>query len=300
MTLSFGMVSHGDPRRHQAAIALLRAIYGDCRIYLHHDAKDDIDTVWLRRRHIALVERRSIVWGGWSLVEVFLSIMRAHLATHAPEHLVFLSAMDVPVADAQRAQSLLASADVHIHRFPVVGTSWLEERYARRWHVLRPNLPARFIGHSLSRMDRITRGRLVEVRGLSGAAAPALSRRRPVGLVGHQLTYGSAWFSASPLGVERLVLAADGTRITEHFRRTLIPDEAFFHTALTSPRTSAGLRVSDSDARYIQWSGGPHPDLLTEEHLAAAVASPGHALARKVDLLQRPELSDFVRRALAP
>ncbi len=76
------------------------------------------------------------------------------------------------------------------------------------------------------------------------------------------------------------VLLAVDPDITSHFRRTLIPDEAYIHTVLLN---EPGLNVKEGRSTYAPWEHfGRLPHLvLREEDLPAVIASQA-PFARKI------------------
>jgi hypothetical protein len=103
-----------------------------------------------------------------------------------------------------------------------------------------------------------------------------LRRSLPAGLEPHD---GSAHWCLSRACLEYVV--ARDPEIIRFFRRSAVPDEAFFQTILMS--SPLAPTIVNDDLRYIDWSEGrPSPRVLTMADLETLKAS--HALfARKFD-----------------
>jgi hypothetical protein len=100
---------------------------------------------------------------------------------------------------------------------------------------------------------------------------------------------GDHWFVANRKSAQALLENSETNRkLTRHFNRRPIGDEAFYQTVLCN---TAGLRICPKNKRYSDWTGcWSHPRTLTEADFPALLAS-GDYFARKFvfnpDLLRR-------------
>ena len=97
---------------------------------------------------------------------------------------------------------------------------------------------------------------------------------------------GDHWFVANRKSAHALLDDSETNRkLTRHFNRRPVVDEAFPHTVLCN---TPGLKISPQSKRYSDWTGSwSHPRTMTEADFPALLAS-GDYFARKFDF--NPEL----------
>jgi hypothetical protein len=105
---------------------------------------------------------------------------------------------------------------------------------------------------------------------------------------------GQTWWNLGRRAVDRILENPEMTRYLaqRRFRSTLVPDEAFFQTALLN--FPADLHLVNSHRRFYRFpktGGSAHPETLTIRDLDAILAS-GAFFARKVDEDASGELLD--------
>ncbi len=105
---------------------------------------------------------------------------------------------------------------------------------------------------------------------------------------------GSQWWSLGRRSVDRILNGASCTEylLRRRFRTTLLPDEAFFQTALLN--SPLGLNLVNDHRRFYRFpktGGSGHPDILTIHDFDSILASRPF-FVRKVDEGVSDELLD--------
>jgi hypothetical protein len=106
---------------------------------------------------------------------------------------------------------------------------------------------------------------------------------------GFKLHGGNVWMTIRKPAVRAVLRFVDARpEIVEYFRRTIVPEEAFFPTIMAN---DPSLRLSDRELRYYDFRGSRHgrPRVFNESDLPELQAS-GCYIARKFDLNASPGL----------
>jgi hypothetical protein len=102
---------------------------------------------------------------------------------------------------------------------------------------------------------------------------PVRRRLPPVPLYG-----GSQWIVLHRSAYQYVLGLPEDHPVNRAMRHALLPDELYFHTVLANSHLRPTL-VRDN-LHFIKWGGREHPDVLTEQDLAAIEAE-GKLFARK-------------------
>jgi Core-2/I-Branching enzyme len=184
--------------------------------------------------------------------------------------------------------------------------TYLQERYfyryfwtpRRSWALLSPNMQ-RIAAAGLQRaVHAFPSGNVVRVQRRTRGFSPAIAfraRHHPFAPT-RPCRKGADWFVLSrPVfeGLQARTRAAP--ELVRYFRRTYIPTESFFHTVLlpTWESQNAGTNL-----HHRRFSGGPHPDVLTEDDFAELRTS-GQFFARKFDSSSAGLLNRIDRKLLS-
>ncbi len=282
MRIAFLLVVHKNFAQFQR---LFRLVYDPADYYLVHvDRKSPPDFHAAVRELVAgkpnvrMLESTNIVWGGWSLVALFLRAIHEFL--HWADdwsHFTALSGQDFPLQPVDRFREFLAQN------------------------------PGRNYVDALD-MERDWPAGMVRVR-FYWFKIPGLPVRRPVRipfirrrfLPGARAYQGSQWVTLSRPFCEFVDSSPEVEPYRRFFRTTGVPDEVFFQTLLIhSP--FADTRVDDH-LRYIIWTGGSSPKTLVSADVPTMLAS-GKFFGRKfepgVDARVMDELEAHIARAAAP
>jgi hypothetical protein len=285
----------------EALAARIRQL-SDGPIVVHHD-QNAAAMPWGGRppSGVHLVERRRVDWGGWSIVDATLRMMRLATESLAADWVVVVSGEHWPVLDLRSWEQRLdrGSADallptvalphrLHFGHGDHDGNRFLA-RAAHRWHkVPRPN--SRLLHKALSGASKLSQSLhpLVKLEySLRGDAWFIGVRRRRGPVSGWPLYKGSEWIACRAGAVAELL--ATPADVTSWFEGSHIPDECYVQSVL---HQASELVTHDALVTWVP----PEPQrptpgwmMLQPEHLAEVVAS-GAPFARKVDLARRPEV----------
>ncbi len=233
-----------------------------------------------------------MAWGDFSLVRVTLRLMALAVDTTDFDWFVLLSGQDYPIQPLARIETALRSEGVHgyisgvaveegvpcgpvecVVQRPGEPCAECVTRYTFSYYAL-PWMPgigriARCVGSS--RIDRWINAHQPYVR-----VRPSFQRGLPTRLGFRtgwpfgptmRLYKGSQWFSLHRDAVRYVLdFVRHNPGYVRHFRRTSIPDEAFFQTMLLN---QPKLRMSRNNMRFVSWTDpwSPHPDILVLEDL---------------------------------
>ncbi|HWD76092.1 MAG TPA: beta-1,6-N-acetylglucosaminyltransferase [Solirubrobacteraceae bacterium] len=253
-------------------------------------------------------------WGGWSLVSATIEAFEDARRRYDPDWMVLISGQDYPIRRLHEWERELLTGDhdavVPAERLgegrfglrPREARDGLVMRYTHRWYRLPqlgvvPRLPRRLV-----RVVRAVWYRYIyDLQALVTLNELPRGQGWMLGIRRHRVpwTPGIASYKGEQwLALSRRALAAslDGERARSwqrFFATTLVPDEAYFPTALINDRA---IRVNRSRVSWLRWEEDvtkPHPVTLDRATLAEAVAS-GAPFARKFDEDAAPGLLDVV------
>ncbi len=257
MNLAYLILAHGQPDHLQRLISALREDW--TRFYVHIDTKADMrpfEPLRALPQTVLIDDRVDACWGGYSLVQATLNLMAAALRdTPAPDWLLLLSGADYPIR-----------SNLEIRRY-------LENSPSE--HISLMKMPTPDGRKPLNRLERYhfegARGRPKAKRVLLTQTNRLLEKfykrnYRPI--LGDMTPYASSqWWALSRDAVRYILdFVATHRRFVDFYKRSLIPDEMFFHTILgNSPfreRTARNLT-------YADWTRGlsRNPAALTAAHI---------------------------------
>jgi len=277
VTVAYLVFSHRNPDQVLRLLRTLRAGSPDARLISHHDGALDVP---------ASVERvlppTRVTWGGVSQLAMMLRGMQ-HALTGEFDWLVLLSGQDYPLRPLAAIERDLRAGGVDafvegVEVQPPPGDEFTRRYFYRYRRAREPGrLGSRFLAAAGLPVRRLPGGVFVG----RPATPPLLPVRR-----------GSDWLSLSRRAVETVTSVAPD--VLDHFRRTIMPNEALPHTVLyASP-----LRLSGDTRRYMRWAeGAAHPRLLGLGDLDAMLGS-GLDFARKFDTAVDARVLDELDRVL--
>lgn len=288
------ILSHKDRRQVEALAHRILELSPRANVVIHHDLKDDT-LPWDGRppARVYLVERTAVEWGGWSIVDATLRMIRfAHEHLHR-EWLVIVSGEHWPVTDleAWEARVIASGADALMPtevlptrlRFGARNKEANRDlaRCRLRWfRVRRPRTAAvQKIVSALSKLSDFTHPVFkLEFSLRNDSWFVGLPRgRRPVKQ--WDLHKGSEWFACSARSAS-VLLQAD-PQVASWFEHSHIPDESYFQSLL---HHDGRLHI---DRSVVTWVPPQPPTptpgwmLLKAEELSLVSAS-GAAFARKL------------------
>lgn len=286
MRLVFLVLSYQDPAILGRLTAALR--HPDDRTFVHVDAKVDAapfraavapgDAEFLEPRH-------HISWGGFSMIEATLDLMRQAQAAGEWDYAFLLSGADYPVRP--RAE-LVAHLEAH------PGMSWLSfyamAPSSQFWHIIE-----RYYAQD-DAARRSGRRRALVHHAVQAANRVLPARRFPRAWKPYR---GSTYWCLSREVVDYVVAAVEGgvTRDLERFGRFMVlNDEVFFHTVVLNSPLAASVvgwqthghlapgehfRENDVHLHYIDWDPAREDPAVLVESDWPKVAASQRFFARK-------------------
>jgi hypothetical protein len=254
VTVAYVVFSHQYPEQVVRLLRTLRAGSPGARLISHHRGPLAAPGVGVER----IVPPTRVSWGGGSQLAMMLRCLQ-HALRDEFDWLVLLSGQDYPLRPPAAIERDLrfGGVDGFVEAAVVTPEDEFARRYDYRYRRVRP-----WVGRAL--------GPFCATRHMPGGMLAGRRATPPI-----PVRRGSDWLSLSRRAVEAVV-GAD-PRVVDHFRRTILPTEAFPQSVLHA----SGLRLSGDTRRYTRWDvGAPHPRLLGIEDLDAMLAS-GCDFARK-------------------
>lgn len=227
--IAFLLLAHEHPSL--CARLAARLLEDGDAVFLHLDAKSDDgfraafeERLGDRSTQVRWVQRVSVAWGDWSMIEATLSGLRAigqARETERIDYVYLLSGADYPTRSLSALRAYLQrnpDRDFIEHK-PADTTDWVaggfqRERYQyRHWWSWREH--PRLFSLNAELQKRL-----------------GLKRRFPEGLTPHM---GSQWWVLRWSSCERVLetLERDGS-LARFFRTTVVPDELFFQSLVAS------------------------------------------------------------------
>jgi hypothetical protein len=232
-----------------------------------------------------------VEWGSWTYLQALLRGLRRINDQVDPDWTVVLSGQDYPLGHHRELESFLSGSGHAAHLAGFWELNPLELRNRPQDEFVLRHAYRHF---ELPWVPRRLPRRLAYRRELPPALRPQLGLRR-LRTPDVRLHVSSDWPTLSRAAV-RAVLGFAQRRpdVMRHLRRSFVPAESLFATALGNDRE---LSVGTGPHRYWDWPPGEaHPRVLTEADLPAALASGAH-FARKFDTSVDSGVLDALDRA---
>ena len=257
--------------------------------FIHIDAKvksADLDALAAipRRSSVTFVERHSISWGDFSMVEAELSLLRAAVPGKY-DYYHLLSGVDVPIKSRDYIESFFEENN----NINYVNFSHPEIARHDRWRV-RFYFPFQRFNIRKVRLRRFLRNASIGAQLLLGVDR---TKRYPPDTVFQK---GTQWFDITRSFAEYILSREDWIRDT--FRSTYCPDELVVQSLAAGSSFRETLRPDAYDGnhrnccRYLDWKRG-NPYVFTEGDFDELIhADPACLFARKFDYGSHPEIVD--------
>jgi hypothetical protein len=252
MKIAYLLLAHTYPKHLARMITSLSS--HDSAFFLHIDEKSNIDKFSpIKGENVFFSNRRiPVYWGEYSMVEAILILIKQALSSvDRYDYFILLSGADYPLRSKE-----------YIQNFLVYNSGMQFISIAR--------VPTPEAGISLSKIRKISvpsRRPVLKFLVKVGARL-RLAERDCSRYLGHLQPFGgSTWWALTRSACDYIV---DFTQRNQSFCRffeyTYTPDEMFFHTIIGNSvfRDNVGRSLM-----YDDWSfGGPHPEMITEQHIA--------------------------------
>ncbi len=246
---------------HFSQLGTLLGLLDDPRndIYIHVDQKVDefprqMLNEKLRYAHIYYIDRLSISWGGYSMVQCEINLLEAAVSNTAAEYAYYhlLSGVDLPLRSQEQ-----------IHRFFDENTGKEFLSFSTKANQTKDFLDRVAFYHLLQEKVGRTRGALSKIETLLIKSQQYLHIDR-LGSDRDRFYKGNQWFSITD-ALARFVLLPEQKAFTEkHMKWSCCSDELFIQT-LTMNSPYKDNIVNDS-MRMIDWKRGTPYTFRTEDY----------------------------------
>ncbi|ATE60922.1 beta-1,6-N-acetylglucosaminyltransferase [Thauera sinica] len=311
----YAIFSHVNPAQVLRLVAALRALSPQAHIVVHHDpAHEALDPARVRQAGGVLIpDPVPGEWGDWSQVLQHLHVMRWCVGNLEFDWFITLTGQSYPIGRLDELERFLASspADAYLINFDAYDPAvWPRGEAAKRYHYRYFKLPKFRYWH---RVPAIVRDRIPAAIRAFNRIQPVLRLfpypkglptrlgilcpRRPFNGTDMKLGGGNQNTNYRRSAIEAILDHVDShPAYCAYFRRTALPDEAFFATIL---RNSPALHIVDDSLRYIYWPGGHSASggVMDLRHLPELEASSAY-FALKFDQNASPELLDHIDHKL--
>ncbi len=296
--VAFLVTSHRAPSQ---VLRLVRALRegDDTSVVVRHDQRraalgaQEVEEAGGR----LLADGHDVAWGDMAYVEMVLGALRDISAREDPDWVVMVSGQDYPlrpIADLERHlaesphQALLYDCwalDLSGAPPPARG------EFYRRYRYRHYRLPRRLAVACSRALGPLAYARVMPpgLPDLLGLRAP----RHPFG-AGLECMVSADWLMLERRAIRSVLdFGRSNRRAMRHYRRTVLPTESLFATALHADRS---ISVGEAPRLVRFRPGATHPDLLGEADVAELLTS-GRLLARKFDEEIEPGALDALDRA---
>lgn len=267
MEFAFLILAHNNPK---GLYEFIDSIYEpNSLIYIHIDRKSDIQVFeTVLKPFISRIRfvkcRIDVNWGGFSMVEATLELIKNYLESNVKADYIHLcSGSDRLLKSFLHFVHFFEENQGHnfMEYFSLPYAGWPNNGYDRfyyEWYIDQ-------LGSELS-------NKLVDIKRLKG-----YTRTIPIG---YTLYGGSQWWSLTHECIEYIFYNSNcQSKLYNFFHNVYIPDESYFHTLILNSTFSSSV-VNDNQ-RYIDWFSGPtYPRVLNEVDRSKWEAS-GKLLGRK-------------------
>ena len=273
------LLVHKSPKQ-VARLTKILVSHPNATVFIHVDAKLNIvpfttELSGIRRVHF-LIERTTINWGGYSMVEATLSLLKMAFYTDDFQYFNLLSGEDYLLRPVSDVHHFFAShSGKSFVEFRMQGDPWWESAQSRftKYYLTDVNLPGNFA-----------------IGKLTNFLLPPRKPLHHIALVGR-----SQWMTLYRNHVRFIIEQAISSRkLIKFFKYSWAPDEFFFQSILyNSPYR--GELINDN-LRYIVWEEGKaSPKTMTLQDIPTLMQS-DKLFARKFDESRYPDVLNELDR----
>jgi hypothetical protein len=277
--IAYLILAHHQPS-HLAH--LVQALDGPgARVFIHVDRKADMAPfaravpTHARVHFLSGPARVAVSWGGYSVVQATLNLLRAAVAAQARcARYCLLSGADFPIKPAAHIREALGTDTEFLRVDRRLSPAW-GDRHTRRARYLHL-YDHRLFNPRRSPFPRLRRGAEVILRCLPRRARPGLP-----------LYQGAQWWALTDACVTHILAFVDAHRDYVAFHRfTGVPDETFFHSIVK--RSPFAGRISHD----LEGAAPPRESLAANEHGCHYIDwdTPDRGEPRVLDLSDAPAL----------
>lgn len=227
---------------------LISAIDSDNALsfYIHIDKKVKNEYKSQNNKAVVIPERYDIRWGGYSMIEATISLLRfAEANCSEADYYILISGVDYPIRSEQYLQNLLSEKKefIDIYRTDVD-------------HKPRDRYEYYFFDYDRRNLKFYNPKFLLEVF----LKKIGWKRKAPF-----KVYSGSQWFALTNACIKYILETIKSDRRYENFfRHTLVPDEAFIHTIIANSPFFENVVKS---LVFADWSVPVPPAIIEKRHI---------------------------------
>jgi len=238
MKRAYLILAHNDPNHLKKMIMSL----GEKNdYYVHLDNKSDIsDFSSLLKENVFFIKQRiNISWGGFSMVEAMLELIKAALNSE------IISGNDYPIKNEKIIDEFFErySKNEIIRAYYITGNlcPHCAEKIERKWFF-----DNKFKNPKLKKIYRSIKNSFVQFRKKSLYVN--------INSVPCKVAYGSQWFALTNECAEYVISTVNNNpNLINYFKHSLAPDEMFFHTIIFNSRFSENTIMNGIEEYSPEW-----------------------------------------------
>ncbi|NDV78057.1 beta-1,6-N-acetylglucosaminyltransferase [Dysgonomonas sp. 511] len=244
MKICYLILAHNNFRHLDRLLSALND--EDSTFYIHIDKKAKPGYTPLINNARIIPERTDIKWGGYSMVEATLALMKnAMESTPDADYYALISGVDYPVRPKKFLYELLAKGKEYIDIAPIPVPYKPIERYEYYYF----DYERRNLKHYNPKF--LTEVFLKKLK---------IRRKAPF-----KVYAGTQWFALTNSCVQYILKTVqEDNRYTRFFKHTLVPDEAFFQTIIGN---SPFMKDTAASLTYTDWNVPVPPATIEERHI---------------------------------
>lgn len=255
VNIAYLILAHKNPDQFKRLINRL-----EDDVYVHIDKKSDLSKFYVNRKNVKFInERVSVNWGGFSMVEATLNLIRVSKANKKYDYYVLLSGDDYIIKNLSEFKQFLKNNKEY---------SFLEhENFQKHWHD-------RYRFYKISENNRF-------IDKINQKFINIIINKRK--MFNCMIPYkGSQWWCLNNECVEYVIKYIQINKgVINYFKHTHIPDESFFQTILLNSHLKN--KIINDNLRYIILEDY-HPEILTIKDYEILINQNNKFFARKFDM----------------
>ncbi|KAA6438909.1 beta-1,6-N-acetylglucosaminyltransferase [Dyadobacter flavalbus] len=283
MDITYLILAHN--KLHQVDRLIGNLLGNDVYIYIHIDKRVHSSEIkqynFASHKRVKVIRNRvAVSWGGFSMVQATLNLMKAACTHHQEGYCVLLSGQDFPLQPVHHINAFLNEnyGKEFLQYWQLPYKNWINgglDRIKYYWFVDKIGMDESNVFFNFQRENKMERSYFKDYP--------------PYG--------GSQWWCLTTSCVRYILdFIKQNPIVVEYFELTLIPDESFFKTiVLNSPFKE---NVVNDNLKYIVFEGGkPHPNLMRLDDFDSLVNSK-KLWGRKFDMAYDNQILDKIENQI--
>jgi len=312
MKKAYLILAHESPSQLQRLVFALDD--GGSFFHVHVDKKSDIEefkAIIKMECVVFLKERYDVAWGGFSMVEATMALLRSFMSIgNKCDYGILMSGKDYPLASNTEINTFLEyKKGANFIDVRSINKVWSLAEVAKRLEFYRFDLSSKkyryvllaspilrniFLKETRKSFFRLVTTSKLDFFQKTQAIRKILKARKKPNIPAYG---GSQWFAFHCTFISKLIeYVAEHGDFTEYHKHTHCPDEIFFHTIVQHLQALDKNIIVEQSLTYADWrDNGAHPATLSEKDYDAIKELPRRFLfARKFDADVSSEILDMI------